>query len=80
MGLAPMEGVSPGSNSEMAMLLPFSHTGTLSMLLFRWSTGCSLDPLDFSIANFWLCDTVLSARSLEDGISLGVTIHMLFSN
>ena len=35
MSLAPMEGVSPGPRSEMAMLLLFSDTGTLFTLLFR---------------------------------------------
>ena len=58
MGLAPMEGVSPGPRSEFAMLLLFSDTGTLPTLLFRWPQECLLDSLGFSIANLWLCDTV----------------------
>ena len=49
MDLAPMEGVSPGPRSEMAMLLLFSDTGTLSTMLFRWPAACLLDPLGFSI-------------------------------
>ena len=62
MGLAPMEGVSPGvspgSRSEMAMLLLFPDTGTISTLLFRWPAECSLEPFGFSIANLWLCDNL----------------------
>ena len=59
--------VSPGPRSEVAMLLLFSDTGTLSTLLFRWPAGCSSDSLGFSIANLWLCDKVLSILvSLRD--------------
>ena len=69
MGLAPMEGVLPGPRSEMAILLLFFDTGTLSTLLFRWPAGCSLDPLSFSIANLWLCH-----------IFLVCTLHMSQTN
>ena len=74
MGLAPTEEVSPevspqvspGPRSEMAVLLLFSDTGTLSTLFFRCSpAGCSLDFLGFSIANLWLCNTSKIMRILE---------------
>lgn len=56
-----MIGTSPGPRSEMVMLLLFSDTEILSLLLFRWPAGCSLEPLGFSIVYGSVTPTFLFA-------------------